>query len=100
MRQTRQGDKFGNLVIAPSKVKLIEFDDDDDDDLGYFQWSETSDEFCHILMEADGKLLVSLIGDPDTPVLLPFLAGWNEARVFRVYDDDSNDVTGSVWAGR
>ena len=105
MKQTISGDRFGNLVIAPQRVKLIDFtlfDDDDDDDEGldYFQWSYNSDEFCHILMEADGKLMVSLIGDPDTKFLLPFRQGWNEARVYRVYDDANNDYTGTVYAGR
>lgn len=102
MKQTISGDRFGNLVIAPMRVQAIDFTlfDDDDDDLDYFQWSYTSDEFCHILMEADGKLMVSLIGDPDTPVLLPFRQGWNEARVFRVYNDAANSYTGTVYAGR
>lgn len=104
MKQTISGDRFGNLVIAPQRVQLVDFslfdDDDDDADVDYFQWSYTSDEFCHILMEADGKLMVSLIGDPDTKILLPFQQGWNEPRVFRVYDDVLNDITGTVHAGR
>jgi hypothetical protein len=102
-KQTISGDRHGNLVIAPQRVQAIDFTlfgDDDDDDVEYFQWSYTSDEFCHILMEADGKLMVSLIGDPETPFLLPFRQGWNEARVYRVYDDAENSYTGTVYAGR
>ena len=102
-KQTISGDRFGNLVIAPQRVQLVDFDlfgDDDDDAYDYFQWSYTSDEFCHILMEADGKLMVSLIGDPETPILLPFRQGWNEARVYRVYDDVLNVPNGTVHAGR
>ena len=107
MRQTRAGDKHGNLTIAPQRQEeLTAADLVTGDEADNYTWLDGSN-FFHVKLENPGKLLVVLIGDKedhlagtDKSVLAPFREGWNEDRIWMILSDATNEITGTIIAGR
>lgn len=97
MKQVRIGNEYGNVPETFTKVVDTEVASLDEGE--HFQWSDGAEIPFWIKTETAGKIEVSLIGDKDTKILLPFEAGWNRESVYRIYMNASNTATG-IYAGR
>ena len=99
--QVQLGDRIGNLTVSPVMTKTVDIPDESESADGYWEWDANGQIPFVIKMQAAGVLKVVLIGEAVADAkLTPFHEGWNAERVWRIYADADNDVSGLVIAGR